>query len=760
MLGMRFKKLQLLTLLMLYGLTSFGQYARNFANTNYGGMQSISYNPANLADSRYRFVITPFSFYTDASNNFINLRTPYSQYDVLLDKVPENQLDENGIPIFEKIFLEDKLNENRKRAFATVEAMGPSFMLGLKEKGSVAFTSKTRVFVHLSGINEDLLKIFVEDFDSTAPGYSLTANQLRYINQRNTQKSFGAGALAYQEFAFSYGNILYNKKENFLKGGVSLKFLTGLGAGSISVNELDYELLAVDSIRFRSADMTAKYTSDRYFSDPNRRLNDYFGKEKLGGGIGVDIGVVYEYRPYYQDHYYMMDRRKHEDKTINKYKFKIGAAITDFGRIKFNNAPYTQQINIQADENAVRDWTNFKSVAKFSGSEDIDSFALDLFPKSSVDSSFGMNLPASLNLNFDLNLNSYWYVNASYIQSLQRNKVKSVRKQNVFSAGARYEKRRYEIAGNLVVGRFYNPVLVSAYFRYGPFFIGSDNLGGFFTPKSTNGINVFAGFQFSILHNLIPDEDNDGVSDDKDKCPGVFGSDRAKGCPDADDDRVPDYKDKCPDVFGVRTADGCPDDDEDGVGNPDDKCPTLYGLEENQGCPDSDGDGIFDHQDSCVNESGIAKYNGCPTEQIVEEEEPEVEEEEEVVAEVETPKVTPPVEKEVVKREEPAPEKKVVTDKPLTPTDVVDLMQFDVYDYYLILGVYSNKNLADDLVKRLNNEAGVLTYIYFDESNKYNYVTFGRVTSEEKAREQLEKLQKPSVDALINGHVWWKKVAK
>ena len=734
-------------------MASYSQYARNFANSNYGGLQSISYNPANLADSRYRFVITPFSFYTDVSNNFVNLKTPYSQYDVIFGNVPENQLDENGIPIFEKIFLEDKLNENRKRAFVTAEVMGPSFMLGLKDKGSIAFTSKTRAFVHLSGLNEDLLKIFLEDFDSTAPGYSLNANQLRYINQRNVQKSFGAGALAYQEFAFSYANVLYNKKENFLKGGVSVKFLTGLGAGSISVDQLDYELLAVDSIRFRSADLTAKYTSDQYFSDPEGRVRDYFGKEKLGGGVGVDIGVVYEYRPHYQDHYYTMDRKKHEDKTINKYKFKVGASISDLGRIKFSNALYTRQINIKADEEDIKDWTNFKSVASFSGSDDIDSFALELFPKSSVDSSFGMNLPASLNLNFDLNLNSYWYVNAAYVQSLQANKVKGVRKQNVFSAGARYEKKRYEIATNLVVGRFYNPVLLSAYFRYGPFYIGSDNLGGFFTPKSTNGINVFAGFQFSILHGLIPDEDNDRVSDEKDKCVGVFGSDRAKGCPDADDDRVPDFKDKCPDVYGVRTADGCPDEDEDGVGSPEDKCPTLYGLEENHGCPDTDGDGIFDDKDSCTTEPGLAEYNGCPTAPIVEED--ELEEEEEVVAEIVTPK-------QEIRDEVPAAEKKteVVSDKPLTPLDVVNLMRFDVYDYYLILGVYKNKYLADALVKRLNNEAGVLTYIYYDEANQFNYVTFGRVTSKEKAKEQLEKLQKPSVDALINGHVWWKKVAK
>ena len=96
----------------------------------------------------------------------------------------------------------------------------------------------------------------------------------------------------------------------------------------------------------------------------------------------------------------------------------------------------------------------------------------------------------------------------------------------------------------------------------------------------------------------------------------------------------------------------------------------------------------------------------------------------------------------------------------ITVDDVVELMNFEIYDYYLILGAYKNKLLADDLVKKLNRQAGVLTYIYFDDANQMKYVTFGRVTSKEKARSQLRKLQKPSVDASINGHVWWKKVAK
>ncbi len=764
------------TLLLLIGFfQSQAQYVRNFANSNYGGVHSVSYNPANLADSRYRFVMTPISVFGDVSNNFINVRTPYSFYQVLNNNVPEDQLDENGIPVFDNSFIQDRMSGQSKQAFVSAEVTGPSLLFGFKDKSGFSFTTKTRVFASINKLNEDLLKIFVADFDTSAPGYSPKSHQEQYLNQQNVQTNFGAGGMAYQEFAFSYASILHDKKEHFVKGGASIKYLIGLAAAYVRVDELAYELVGEDSLRMTAATMNLAYTSDQYFSDPDRRLNDYLGKNKLGRGVGLDIGAVYEFRPNYKEYNYRMDRRKHEDRTVNKYKFKIGAAITDLGRIKFDNSPYTKNLDIISNGDTV-DWADFEEVAKFAGTNDIDSFTVGLFPSTTIDNSFKAKLPASLNLNFDYNINDIWFANASYVQTLRGNKVRGVRKQNVLALGARYETRRFEASSNLIFGRFYNQVALSAFFRYGPVFIGSDNLGGVITAKSTNGINIYAGVQLPILHNRIPDKDGDGTSDEKDKCPDTFGSEYAKGCPDADDDRVPDFKDKCPTVPGARNAEGCPDEDLDGVSGIADKCPTEPGTAEHEGCPDTDGDDVPDHLDACIDEAGLTEYNGCPDPFIAENTD-KTEETKEPVQEVtekdptdEKPKSWEPTEsdphpevikKEVVKEKPRVEPKPVITPSDnLTVDDVANIMDYANYDFYLILGAYKNKVLADDLVKKLNRQAGVLTYIYYDETNQMNYVTFGRVTNKPRALEQLAKLKKPSVDRLINGHVWWKKVPK
>lgn len=100
------------------------------------------------------------------------------------------------------------------------------------------------------------------------------------------------------------------------------------------------------------------------------------------------------------------------------------------------------------------------------------------------------------------------------------------------------------------------------------------------------------------------DSDGDGVTDDKDKCPGTpAGAEvTGNGCEkqneddedekrDTDGDGVPDNKDKCPNEGGNVDETGCPVEEE---------------------VLDSDGDGVPDTEDDCPDVAGPASNNGCP----------------------------------------------------------------------------------------------------------------------------------------------------
>jgi outer membrane protein OmpA-like peptidoglycan-associated protein len=121
----------------------------------------------------------------------------------------------------------------------------------------------------------------------------------------------------------------------------------------------------------------------------------------------------------------------------------------------------------------------------------------------------------------------------------------------------------------------------------------------------------------SFVNEILKDEDNDGVSDKKDKCPGTPAGvtvDKT-GCPiDKDIDGIADYKDKCPDIAGPVNTGGCPDKDTDGVADADDRCPDVSGFDVLKGCPDVDNDGVADIDDTCPNTTAGYKVDaaGCP----------------------------------------------------------------------------------------------------------------------------------------------------
>jgi len=151
-----------------------------------------------------------------------------------------------------------------------------------------------------------------------------------------------------------------------------------------------------------------------------------------------------------------------------------------------------------------------------------------------------------------------------------------------------------------------------------PFTERTDNLYGPANPadKLYDRFLVHSlGLTFAL--GKTKDEDGDGVSDKKDKCPGTPKGVAVdpNGCPlDKDGDGVADYQDKCPDVKGVAALQGCPDRDGDGVADADDKCPDTPGKAALQGCPDADNDGVADANDKCPNTPAGVKVdaNGCP----------------------------------------------------------------------------------------------------------------------------------------------------
>ncbi len=151
--------------------------------------------------------------------------------------------------------------------------------------------------------------------------------------------------------------------------------------------------------------------------------------------------------------------------------------------------------------------------------------------------------------------------------------------------------------------------------------------------SATHNYEILAGVIW-VLGGPPGDSDNDGLADDKDKCPDQAedkdGFKDTDGCPDPDNDGdgVPDTEDKCrnqaEDKDGFKDYDGCPepDNDNDGVLDAKDRCPNKPedrdGFYDKDGCPDldNDKDGIPDAEDKCPNKAEDLDHfkdtDGCP----------------------------------------------------------------------------------------------------------------------------------------------------
>jgi outer membrane protein OmpA-like peptidoglycan-associated protein len=157
----------------------------------------------------------------------------------------------------------------------------------------------------------------------------------------------------------------------------------------------------------------------------------------------------------------------------------------------------------------------------------------------------------------------------------------------------------------------------AAYYPNSPVQAQGDHV---FNLSGTLGLSIFS------FGGPKRDQDADGVTDRKDKCPNTPAGAivDGDGCPvDSDLDGVFDGIDQCPDTPAGAHVDagGCPlDSDNDTIFDGIDQCPdTPAGATvDGTGCPlDSDNDKIFDGIDQCPGTPAGARVDetGCPTDE-------------------------------------------------------------------------------------------------------------------------------------------------
>lgn len=549
---------------------STAQSYEGLLTDNYNGVHGVLSNPANIADSRLKLDINLIGISAFFGNNYlgINLGDAFKDFNKTFDEAATNS------------------NENNFMA-ANIDLLGPSAMLSLNEKNSVALYTRSRLFINIDDINGATLDKeggFNEDEDF-------------FINEGDVSGDINL----WTEIGASYARVLMDNGEHFLKGGITLKYLSGIHHAYINGSEVSVDYDA--TTREVTTDGILTYGNDVSGGEDDG-LGDFlkFGKSS---GIGSDIGFVYEWRPDHKD-YMLVNKNGNpvSNRGVNKYKLKFGISITDIGSIK----------NKGGQENTY-DLDKTQSIDDFDG-DDLENGLENNFDKiGTTSSSANSSLPTALRANADWRVMSKFYLNFNSDISLRgKNQLNSNHIQNKLALTPRLETAWLSI---------YSPISImkeigfrwGAGLRAGPFYLGSSSVFTSFLGQ-TKTLDLYAGVKVPFYQTKLRDKDGDGLKDDIDGCPETPGPIENNGCPweDNDGDGILDKDDTCPMEAGPIENNGCPwkDSDGDGVLDKDDDCPETPGKMEFNGCPDTDGDGIIDGNDRCPNHAGKPENKGCP----------------------------------------------------------------------------------------------------------------------------------------------------
>ncbi len=477
------------------------------AQSNYGGTDNAYLNPSSIADSRHRMYLN----LGGASANFYNT---YLQLDL-----PQRPWAKGFT--FQRDYLQEQVTGNTKFGSVSAELRLPSLMLTLGPRSAIALTSRVRAFAQFSNVSENLARL---------ARYGLSdAKQLGLADRVLTDNRFNIDANSFHEFAFTYARTFTPNTTHFFKGGLTVKYLVGLGGGYVHNTGTDYQVYGADSIQLRSPNVSYAYTGDNdYYQQKGFGLGTLYGGQRLGRGYGADIGITYEWRPDYERYNYSMDGTNLPDDSRNKYRLRLGLALTDLGAVRYQHEQYVQQATL-ANNRTVQlgqlDTISFTNLATLTPTIE------RLVGLREQSRQFTSYLPATLRLTADYRLLNHLYAGLLWTQNLLPSRTVGSRSISSLALTPRVEFSRIEIATPIILANNYRKLQVGAMLRMGPLILGSDNLGGLIGLTAATGADVYFGLGLALHRHRRKDRDGDLVSNKYDKCPKEKGDWAHKGCP-------------------------------------------------------------------------------------------------------------------------------------------------------------------------------------------------------------------------------------
>ena len=477
---------------------SYAQQWLGISGSNYSGTNAVYNNPANITDSRYKLYVNLVGNDLFLANNYVGWNAPFSPFQLLTNTAANEYRNANKVIIFKNSYYDINQGSEPYHVNLLDDLRGPSAMFTINDKYSVGLLTRVRTGLNFNGVSEPLAQLIRLGTDTSA-----------LKNQDFKVSGMSLNINSYAEIGLSFGQVLKDEDEDFIKVGITVKRVVGIYSTHINISEATYEIIDDPTdlsiaparkkqiLNIKSIKADYGYTTDDSFKNSKPSFGWVFGNQPSGAGWGVDVGIVYEYRPDTRKFSYREKGVRKLDPSKNKYEFKVGISLLDIGGINYNNPNYTRNWNVDMTNRPF----NSEDVSMITSPDDARKRINQTIGLNDTDSksNFTSGLPTSFQLNLDYHVQDKFYVNSLWVQGLRGNQSISMKMPSSLSITPRWEGKWFEVAMPFVLFDNYNAFAFGIAGRIGPLFLGTDNLGSFFNINRPRSTDIYFGLSVPIF---------------------------------------------------------------------------------------------------------------------------------------------------------------------------------------------------------------------------------------------------------------------
>ena len=452
---------------------SFAQSLSSISQNNLSGIYQNLQNPAEAVGGIDWLSINLIGVGTQVNNNVFRSNLEHSIGEIAL-LIPYFKDEAEFKPPY---YSTPRKNVRFPNAYANADALQLGVSGAINKKVSFFVFTRERAFANIDKTSFKSIKLLFDEGRDV-------------VNQ--DQVTFDARSMGYQEIGLGGAFQVYSKRKNHLNIGITYKFLNGRFIYGASLPDFE-AIQSNDRVNLKSTLNFLETTLDFATQNPI----DFITKPRVGKGKSIDFGIVYEHRPYSLRHTFRKNNPKKRSKNFNqrdrvKYDFKLGISLLDLGNITYNgDAVSNTTYNLDASFNL--------DILRAMSLPEVRTTFLDSAVVANRTNTATINLPTTLNINYDQRLYNNWFFSANYVQNIVKNDFGAVyvpsnlqvqfRKENnkcVFAIPMKFipKTRTYTLGGLVQVG---------------PFFLGTDNLSTLLVKKTYNP-SIFTGFFYNIRY--------------------------------------------------------------------------------------------------------------------------------------------------------------------------------------------------------------------------------------------------------------------